>query len=116
MIEKETAINFVINKILENVFYDTIYQKKSFKTYDYNNEININIRPLQNDNNYLIIEVQLNGLTMSTTFEKDNYTDFILRLGNIIENIWIEYVNELEEHGIYKELKTKQDLEDLRTE
>jgi len=116
MIEKQQAIEFVVNKILENVFYDTIYKKKSFKTYDYNNEISFNIRPLQNDKNYLIIEAQLNGLCISTTYENGNYCDFILKLGNIIENIGIEYINELEEHWLYKELKTKQDLEDIRTE
>lgn len=60
MIEKQQAIKFVVNKILESVFYDTIYKKKSYKVYDCNNEICFNIRPLQNDNNYLIVEAQLN--------------------------------------------------------
>lgn len=116
MIEKKQAIEFVVNKILENVFYDTIYSKKTYKTFDYNNEIKINIRPLQRNDNYQILEVQLNGLCISAIFEDNNYWDFILTLWKLVENIGIEYVNELEDSGIYKELKSKQDLEDLRKE
>lgn len=116
MIEKQQAIKFIVNKILESVFYDSIYQKKHIKIYDYNNEISFNIRPFTSDKNYLIIEAQLNGLSLSTTFEKSNYTSFILNLSNLIENIWIEYINELEDHWIYRELKNIEDLQDIRQE
>ena len=116
MIEKQQAIKFIVNKILECIFYDSIYQKKHIKIYDYNNEIAFDIRPFTSDKNHLIIEAQLNGLCISTTYENGNYCDFILKLGNIIENIWIEYVNELEDHGIYKELKSIEDLQEIRQE
>ena len=72
--------NKIFNYILENIIYQTLWEKKKIKIYIGNNTIEF-IRKEKE------IQFSINWINTSENYEKNNYSDFVFNLVEWLENI-----------------------------
>ena len=77
----------LFNLIIENIDFDRLRIDKKTSFTIWINDIDIII----NDN---MINIHLNGIGTGGIFEKNNYGDYIIKVGNIIDTVIIFYLND----------------------
>ena len=81
--------NKIFNYILENIIYQTLWEKNYIKIYIGNNTIEFKKKEKE-------IQFSINWINTSENYEENNYSDFVFNLVEWLENIISLYLLDCE--------------------
>ena len=77
----------IFNLIINNIDFEALYIKKKIEFTIWINDIWIDIKGN-------LINIHLNGIGTSGTYEQDNYSSYVIKVWDIIDTLIVFYLND----------------------